>query len=152
MIHLIIGGIQSGKTTRMKALWEKSGGDGVLSLKVFEENSFVGYDLLLLSQKKAIPLARITHFSSDCFQFGRFYFSQATFNTGISHLQHAINTKSTPLFLDEVGRLELAEMKGFFPLLNYQYFSENHWYIALRDDFIPLWKQRFPMIGTEIFI
>ncbi len=120
MVTFIVGSVNSGKTTKMAALHREKGGDGVLCPKYMEGGIHRGYDLVHLATGETLPFARLSDaFPEDwdeAFTFGPYSFSGKAQGKAAKIIENAIETGISPIFLDEIGPVEL-EGRGFAPLL-----------------------------------
>ena len=133
MINIIIGKKNSGKTTYLKNHYEKSQkGDGFLCIKHFENEEFTGYDILHLKTSEQISFIRIKDNLpknwTEIYKIGIFSFSKEGFEFAKNILD---NTKNEPIFIDEIGLLEIIHKKGFYDLLKQNLDKEI--YITVRD-------------------
>ena len=121
---IIHGAIGAGKTRTCLELVNKANDsgirvDGVISPRVFEGESLVGYDCQRVSSGEAFPLVRLKEHADgpDWFRFGglMYAFSAEGFERANDILIQASKemTPSTLVFVDEFGRLE-AEEHGFY--------------------------------------
>lgn len=115
----ISGAVHSGKTTlareladRLKALNYQTA--GVLSIGRWRNSIRSGFDLLDLSSGQQFPLAE-RHDSPDAHGIA-FTFSQAGLDAGRSALRTASCSNAQCIFVDEIGKLELAD-EGWAPCL-----------------------------------
>ncbi|MCK5832424.1 hypothetical protein KAH81_02020 [bacterium] len=110
MITIFSGDIDSGKTTAMAEYYVAHGGDGFLSIKVFEDGDFIGYDLKRLSTGEKTPFARLAESAQQFgdYIYGRFRFSIKAFESAKKTLSWIIEKDKTPIYLDEIGPIELA--------------------------------------------
>ncbi len=120
MINIVTGNKNTGKTTYLKKLYEKTQkGDGFLCTKHFEKNNFIGYDLLHLKTSEHIQFIRIkTKLPSNWiekYEIGIFSFSEQGFDFAENIIKNLIEE---PVFIDEIGPLEILEQKGFYALMN----------------------------------
>ncbi len=132
MVTIVSGAINEGKTRKIISLYENSKqGDGVVSKKIFRTNlgseeiiypaiKFCGYDIMHLSTGKTMPLAYKHPFVpeqwDELYRCGPYLFSRSAFEFAWNILGHLIENGTSPLFIDEIGPLEL-EGKGFAPVL-----------------------------------
>ncbi len=121
MIHLLIGRVDSGKTTLIERIinnlsYLQKRFDGFLTRKVYKENQFIGYDLFDLKHRANHPFIRMSS-SPGKDQMGRFYFLPSGLEKAIHIiLEHQIMDY---LIVDEVGPLELSG-RGLWPALSQQ--------------------------------
>ena len=144
MIFFIAGGIDSGKTARMRSAYDALPSGtcmGFLSVKSYCSGEFIGYDLVELASEAVIPLARLSllyggNFSKP-FTFDRFTFDQSAFDYGCMRILEAASDKSClSIFIDEVGPMELSEL-AFAPaltgIIESRSFMSKDIYIAARS-------------------
>lgn len=122
MIYIITGGRSSGKTETVKSLFNMSRGEsfGYISCKKYSEGFVSGYDIenlntgektLFIQDKKTAD-----RFFSDYEENSRFLFNNAVYEQVYNETLKSAG-KSDNLFLDEIGKLELEEFKGFYKTL-----------------------------------
>jgi len=107
-VILFVGPVGGGKTTTLAHLvseWRKLGKDvrGLLAHRVFEEGSFIGYDLEVIGEKKRSVLARKEGTGIE--ETGPFVFFEEALARGRQALRDA--AKADVVIVDEVGPLEL---------------------------------------------
>ncbi len=117
MVLIVTGRIDTGKTGRLLSLHRKSGGTGFLSVKTVRNGVLHGYDLVQIDDmSKRVPFARYRDLVADdwneAFHYGPFSFSRSGLEFGISIVEHAIDNGISPIFIDEIGPVELEGM-GF---------------------------------------
>lgn len=136
MVTFIVGAVNSGKTTRMAALHMERGGDGFLCPKFMENGIHQGYDLLHLKSGETLPFARLSAaLPSDwdeTFRFGPYSFSRKAQDKAARIIGHALQTGTFPVFLDEIGPVELKG-QGFAPLFRTLLNSERDTIVSVRD-------------------
>ncbi|MCW3988464.1 MAG: nucleoside-triphosphatase [Candidatus Bathyarchaeota archaeon] len=114
---IIHGAIGAGKTKTCLELVHKAKDwgirvEGVISPRVFEGESLIGYDCRQVSSGEAFPLVRLKEYAVglDWFHFGgmMYAFSTGGFERANNILMRASieMTPSTLIFVDEFGRLE----------------------------------------------
>ena len=137
MINIVTGKRNSGKTTHLKNFYEKSQkGAGFLSIKIFDNQSqHIGYNLLNLKTKIEVPFIRqiqhIPEIWNEKYKFGTYSFSIDGFKFAESIIN---NCQEEPIFIDEIGLLEISEKKGFFNLLINNIHKDI--YFSIRDIYI----------------
>lgn len=137
MVTFITGPINSGKTTYMKDLYDKTkAGDGFISLKIISENQVEGFDVLHLSSGEKRPLIRVVGneypgWVENC-RIGKYTFSDEAVNWVSGHIESFIKDGVFPIFLDEVGDLEI-DGKCFYRSLNILVESGLDLYLSMRD-------------------
>lgn len=133
MITIVTGKINSGKTTYLKNNYEKTQkGDGFLSVKFFAKDNFIGYNLLHLKSGKESPFIRkktaIPSEWIEIFAMGQFSFSQEGFRFAEKIMK---NCTDEPVYLDEIGPLEILHKKGFHEILKTQ--LNKNLFISVRE-------------------
>lgn len=114
MLTIVTGSQNSGKTTALRRHFEKcQQGDGFIAVKHFEGSQIIGFSARRLTTGEMRHLA--VH---DCVnqnmldvacKIGPYAFSQRTLNWIDKTILNLIAQKTQPLYLDEIGKLE---MKG----------------------------------------
>jgi len=133
MLTIITGKINAGKTTYMKRLYEKTQkGDGFISVKVYKNNQHTGYNLHHLKTKDIKPFIRkkskLPPLWQEIFDIADYSFSK----DGFAFAKNIIrNTTEEPIFIDEIGPLEIIHRSGFYYLLTEQ--LNRDLYITLRE-------------------
>ncbi len=120
MLTIITGKINSGKTTRMKSLYDQNKkGDGLLSVKAYEADQHIGYNLSHLKSGNQKPFIRLKNNLPEdwlpIFQVGKYSFSKSGLDFASEILT---NITETPIYIDEIGPLEIHYHKGFYHSLN----------------------------------
>lgn len=112
-IVILTGPIRSGKTNTVKAVSKKIQKtidiSGILTVKVFEKKSFIGYDIFEIVSGKQYPFLR-SDGDENMERLGRFYIQSEAASRGNSAIETGLNSKL--LIIDEIGPLELTG-KGF---------------------------------------
>ncbi len=140
MIYIISGEIDQGKTREMISIYQQQQtkqGDGFVSKKIFpDDTDFTGYEIVRLSNNEKMSLAYRSQYVppgwDEIYSCGPFHFSKAavTFAEGI--IDDIIARDINPVFIDEIGPLELAG-KGFTPLLEKILKTQKDVYITVRN-------------------
>ena len=150
MVYIVTGGRDRGKTATMAALYEKSGrGDGIITAKVFNDGQCAGYELVRLSTRARVPLAvradAVEAGWDECCRQGRYSFSKRAFAYATDAFEEMLARKEIPIFIDEVGPLELAG-GGFASVANVLAYADEV-YIAVRDTYFTRVIERYG-VGT----
>lgn len=108
---IISGNKNEGKTTQIKRVvsYLKQKGiaiGGFYSEKVLENNTLVGYDIVMVDTNKSYPFLRLKGEETQQ-KIGCFYIDGFTLAEGVKQLKKAIDNKVKTIFIDEVGKLEL---------------------------------------------
>lgn len=117
MIKIITGKINSGKTTKMIEIYDQNHvGDGFVSLKFMNQDKVDHYEVMKLSTKKKKVL--MIHHDSPLFVepkdtvIGPYHLQDEAILWVQQEIKQMIRSGITPLYLDELGLLEL-DNKGF---------------------------------------
>ncbi len=140
MVYIITGGLNQGKTLRMLSIYKKlKKGDGFITRKIFSDESFIGYDIVRLQTGYSIPFAyKKDHTPADwdeIYKYGSFTFSMKAFRFAEKIITETINRSEDPVFIDEVGYLEL-QGKGFSDILKKVFEIQQEIYITVRNEYM----------------
>jgi len=140
MIRIVTGKINSFKTQRMIDLYKKEGkGDGYVSLKMMLKDKVHSYQAQRLSTGEKLPLVVRDEFVYEEFpigcRIGPYLFNQLTVETIIGEISQMIRKRIEPIFLDEVGLLEI-EGKCFDPIVRRMVDSGLDAVFSVREDLI----------------
>ena len=110
MVYLITGPKNAGKTTKLLNLYKEKKGGGIASIKG-NKDGYRYYNMVFLGSALS-PLLLATEDPSALnekgfFKFKRFYFNQSAFKNAYIYITQLIALRISPIFLDEVGELEL---------------------------------------------
>lgn len=153
MVYFVTGPSDSGKTTALQRIYKECGsGDGILSHKVIKNGSLIGYEVERLSTGVRVPLAVIhsmtgPDWDNDVRQ-GKFMFSQRGLNFACSALEEIISKSISPIFIDEIGPMELSG-KGLDPVRR-AFDSEKDVYATVRDRYLQGVIEFFTILRYEI--
>jgi nucleoside-triphosphatase THEP1 len=157
MVYVVSGGIDEGKTTQMKNIYEQLGtGDGFISQKIFAgQNGFTGYEMVRLSTNEKMPLAykaeHVPHGWDEIHRRGPFRFSKTAFDFAEGIIADIIETGTEPLFMDEIGPLEL-EGKGFCKTFEKALKTGKDIYIAVRSHCVEDVIKKFNIRNYELIM
>ena len=154
MITIITGDRGIGKTT---FLLKKSNIQtneintvyGILTPPIFDNRGIkIGFSALDLSNNKRWELAR-TDIKLQGSYYGPFNFSSKGFERANNIIIDALKQGISPIFLDEVGPLELSKKSGFYPSLSHieKMKDSQDLFIVIRPELIPEYVKR--VIPTE---
>lgn len=115
MLNIVTGRINSSKTTKIKEIYNSLQlGDGFISLKNMNGNIVHSYDVLRLATNERRRLVIRDIYSEDkeevCCQIGPYLFSTKIVDYIEDTIRELITNRVSPLFLDEVGLLELENL------------------------------------------
>ena len=134
-VFLITGGVGAGKTSCIKHFIENFKTknifiSGIYSSRVTENGVHAGYNIVSVSTGKAVRFLRTTGDSSQK-TIGSFYI----YNEGIVAGEEALQNSNTEIvFIDEVGRLELAEEGWYKSIKKIISRSKNHLILVVRKE------------------
>lgn len=140
MVNIITGSINSGKTNYLIQLYNNLQlGDGFVSIKNMDNHKVLGYDVMCLSTKEKRSLVLNKDYVlaewQECCSIGPYSFSKEAVDFVESRLRKLMVNKVTPIFLDEIGPLEIQGQcfhQIFLELLN----SGCELYITVRENSI----------------
>jgi nucleoside-triphosphatase THEP1 len=154
LVNIITGNVNQGKTRYMRSLYEKIGGDGFICVKVFDKNNFQGYDLVRLTTGESTPFARkidaIPGDWDEIYRYGIFSFSGHGFTVADRIIAEIIKDGAEPIFIDEVGPLEIVEQKGFYKLLKRVLKLNREVYISIRNELVNELIEEFKIYEPQI--
>lgn len=154
MVKIVTGKINSHKTERMRALFESNHkGDGFISLKMMLKNKVHSYQALRLSTGDKFPLVVRDEFVYEDFpiscQIGPYLFNKRTIDMIIMELSLLIKKRIAPLYLDEVGLLEI-EGKCFDPIVRKMVDSNLDCVFSVRQDLVDKFIQKYNIRDYDI--
>lgn len=155
MIHIVTGKINSGKSSTLLTLYQQHGqGDGFISVKRMHYDKVHGYDLLRLQDLSTRPFVSHELFANDqdreiACQIGPYRFYKDVLIDITTQIMTSIDNGVSPLFIDEIGILELQH-KCFAPLLKHIVANDIEAYISVREDLIPDVVQTFNIQEYDI--
>ena len=134
MINIITGIIDSGKTSYLKRHYEEHrAGDGVISIKHIEKERFEGYDLLHLKSGASVPFIRLIGLTppgwKEMYLEGGYHFSATGFELAGRVFDQLLED---PVYLDEIGPLEVLRNKGFHTILTELIAKERDLFLGVR--------------------
>lgn len=157
MVNIITGRINSGKTTKIKALYNQlNRGDGIISKKYMKGNDVYGFNIYLLEEASETPFMihekQITNEMDKAkfiYNIGPYWVYRKAIELINNYYDDLIQRKVQPLFFDEVGVLELNE-KGFYNSINKAITSDLDIYLVTRDDLIEKIIKKFEITEYKI--
>jgi len=131
-----------------------SGGDGILSVKYFEDGRHAGYDLLHLRRGRSLPfIRRRDNLPPDwdgVAETGPWVFSAAAFRFAEKIFK---NNRSEPLYLDEIGPLEIREKSGFYRLAaGLISGGDRELFLSVRESLLGSFIQTFSLTRSQLVI
>ncbi|MEA3391500.1 MAG: nucleoside-triphosphatase [Candidatus Marinimicrobia bacterium] len=154
MINIVTGEIDSGKTHYLKDLYEKDHkGDGILSLKHYKDDRFLGYDLFHLKSREKEAFIRfksqLPESWNEKLEIGKYSFSCEGFAFAEKVLK---NIDEGPVYIDEVGPLEMLDKKGFYERLKELINQNIDLFITVRSTLIDALHDEFGLNGKTNII
>ncbi|MGM0436575.1 MAG: nucleoside-triphosphatase [Bacillota bacterium] len=154
MVGIVTGPINSKKTTRMKALHREKGGDGFIMIKTMDGNTVKSYHAQRLSTGEQRLLVLRVGYEDDSFmeatRIGPYRFDASALDWIHSTMKHLIHSHETPLYLDEVGILELRG-EGFSAIMDELSQSDKPIYISVREDLVQSVINVYHLKNVRIF-
>ncbi len=156
MVYLLTGPRDSGKTTRLLKLYEEKRGGGIASIKG-KKDGYEFYKIAFLGSAQPSLLLATENpeyaENPDFFKFKRFYFSKTAFKKAKLYITQIIALSVSPIFLDEVGKLELNGM-GFHNVCLKLIGLQSDVYITVRDtnlsEFLRVFKpENYKILSKE---
>lgn len=140
MIKIVTGKINSKKTTRMMDLYlQDHQGDGFISLKTMSEQKVYGYHALKLSSReKRLLMVHKDFYLNEFFcieKIGPYLIHPSVKQWVEQEIGKMIQKKVQPIYLDEIGALELSGM-GFDDIFKKMVLSGLDLVIVVREDMI----------------
>lgn len=156
MVTIITGKINSGKScTILKHYKENNVGDGYISVKRMHYDQVHGYDLLKLSDSSTKQFVMREEYVNEnekiCCKIGPYVFLDETLKDVEVSIKEMIKNKVTPIYLDEIGQLELYD-KCFNDILIEVLKSKTDLIITVREDLIPKILKKYNIIDPNIII
>ena len=154
MINIITGDIDSGKTSYLKDLYEQERrGDGILSLKHYEKGVFLGYDVVHLKTGEKRAFIRMKSNLPEEWdgelEIGKYSVSQQ----GLDFAKELLNNiEKGPIYIDEIGPIELWQKKGFYKEVKKLINKELDLFLTLRPALIDDFHDEFGLKGKTKII
>ncbi len=140
MVHVVTGTVDACKTTKLVTLYNERGeGDGFAMIKRMLGRLVRGYDARQLSTGEEWPLVCREGYEPDEFaiacSIGPYLFSAPILATVEAKLRAMIAAGVHPLWLDEIGELELSGL-GFDAVMQEMVAAGGELYVVVRDDLV----------------
>lgn len=136
-VHIITGGVNTGKTTRLLSIYRKIGfGDGFINTKVYKAGQYIGQKIVRLSTGESEDFSFkkefIPHNWDEEYSYDVYSFSRRGFIFAYNIVSDIIVREVEPVFIDEIGPLEL-EKKGFFDMFTLLLKIKKEIFVTVRD-------------------
>lgn len=154
MVHIITGRQNHGKTNKILSIYEKlKKGDGFITRKLFRYHCFIGYEIVRLQTRESIPFAYKREYTphdwDEIYKYGSFTFSKKALRFAEKIITESINKGVSPVFIDEIGPLEL-DGKGFSNILREVLDKGENVYLTVRHDCVDKVTQKFSLKKHEV--
>lgn len=140
MITIVTGRINCGKTTQIINLYQShQKGDGFVSIKCMKEGHVDCYHARKLSSGEERVL--MVHEESESFhtpsitKIGPYHVVDSTITWIEDEISHMIEKKISPLYLDEIGALELKK-QGFHRVLENMLHAQLDLVLVIRNQWV----------------
>ncbi|MDD3051634.1 MAG: nucleoside-triphosphatase [Candidatus Cloacimonetes bacterium] len=121
MLHIVTGEMNCGKTAKIREIHKMYGGDGFVSDKIFSEDQHIGYELSALGSNEKWVLAKKTDLIDEAWTNsliqGEFQLNKEVFSHAITRIEEMMIERIKPIFLDEIGYLEVRKQEGFYKII-----------------------------------
>lgn len=153
-VHIITGKINCGKTSKLLKIYDQlKKGDGFVSIKNMNGDLVIGYDIMQLSSKQKLPFVlheeHATINYEVCCKIGPYNFSKVAIKHMEKTIKQLVKNNVSPIFLDEVGQLEL-DGKCFNIVLKELISNETELYITVREDLVNKIIKRYDIKSNHI--
>lgn len=154
MVHLITGAVNRGKSTKLRLIYHNlQKGDGFYNRRIFREDSLMGQEIIRLATGESRLFSLRNEFIPESWvqecRYGAFSFSKAGLEFGRKIIARSILNHLEPLFLDEIGPLEL-EGKGFCESFSNALVAKIEIYAVVRDSCLEAVIQKFRLKPCQI--
>ncbi len=153
MVYLVTGRINSGKTTKMKQLHDEFQGDGFIAVKSMDRSTVVKFEAYRLSTNETMLLAMSKTYYKGEFpivcEIGPYVFNLHAIEWIEKTIDILIQNGIHPLFLDEVGMLEIND-QCFSPIIKRMLLSHLDCYFSLREDLLVPFVEHFYITDFQV--
>lgn len=154
MVHFISGKMNDGKTTSLISTYRESGvGEGFALIKVMKDSKVHSYIARKLSSdEERLFIIRDSWLAEDFDQvckIGPYCFSKSTLRWIESTIKEAVREGVSPIYLDEVGVLEL-QGEGYSDLIKFLVKERIDLYLTIRDDLLKKVMTYFDIVDYEM--
>ena len=140
MINIITGEVNQGKTSKLLNIYSKiKCGDGFFNRKVYINGHYAGQDIVRLSTSEAKALSfKEGYIPSDwdeAYRYSTYSFCKTGFLFAEDIVSDIIKNNINPIFIDEIGPLELQE-KGFYNIFKLCLQIQGNLYVVIRRNLL----------------
>ncbi len=142
-----------GKTTQIKKivayLKEKNIAiGGFYSEKVFDNQKFIGYDVIMVETNKSYAFLRLKGNNTQQ-RIGDFFIDEFALAEGIIQIKKAITDEVKAIFIDEIGKLELKNRGWTVAINNLLHSYKGKIIIAIRVNFVQDILKKWKLTDVE---
>ena len=150
MVHFITGAINIGKSTRLLGIYRSlKKGDGFYNRNIYRGNVFAGQEIVHLATEESEPFSYREGFIPENWQeecrYGAFSFSRSGLEFGREIIKKALCFRIEPLFIDEIGPLEL-QGEGFHDIFSSLINTSVEIYVVVRQNSLDDVIREFPTV------
>ena len=153
-VNIIAGGVNTGKTTGLLSIYREIGsGDGFINIKTFEAGKYSGQRIVRLSTGESEAFSFRKEFIppnwDEEYRYDAYSFSKRGLQLAYKTVSDIISKNVEPVFIDEIGPLELQK-KGFFDLLAVLLKTKKEIFITVRDSCVESVLKEFSIKKYQI--
>ncbi|EKQ52837.1 MULTISPECIES: nucleoside-triphosphatase [unclassified Clostridium] len=136
MISIITGSVNSGKTSMLIDIFRKLGkGDGFFNRKIYIDAHYVGQEVVRMQNGESKMWSTRIYQNdnwNEVFKYEKYSFSRNGLEFAESIIESIINSSINPIYIDEIGPLELQGM-GFDKLFKKCLGTKKEIYVVIRN-------------------
>ena len=153
-INIITGERHTGKTTflihRIQQLKDSGHSiSGIISRGTFVDGKRYSFYIQDVSTQEE-QLLMCSEPKSGTEKIGKFFFAPHTFEWGTSVLQKAIKNPTKVIVLDEIGKLELEDNKGWAPVLKDLLQTKTQLFLVVREEWVSKFIEKYQLGSYQI--
>ena len=156
MINIVTGAINSGKTTKIHNIYNQIGyGDGFINKKIYKSNINMGQRIIRLSTNESEIFSLKEEFipnkwNEEC-RYYNYSFSKTGLEFAINIVDDVIRHNIEPIFIDEIGPLEIYNEHGLFNTFMKVIAIRVELFVAIRDTCLEHFLQKFKINEYKIY-
>ena len=153
-LYIITGKVSQGKTTKLLSIYNDiKKGDGFYNSKIYLKDSYAGQEIVRLSsgESRLLALKRgfIPKVWDEEYSYNVFSFSKSGINFAEMIINDIIEKDISPIFIDEIGPLELQE-KGFYNIFKNCLKISTDIYVVIRESCVDEVVEKFSIRNFKI--
>lgn len=153
-VNIIAGEVNSGKTSKLLEIYHQAGqGDGFINAKIYIGLQYAGQRIVWLSTGESMDFSYRKDFIPDNWDekycYDAYSFSNKALDFADQIISEALKRDAEPVFLDEIGPLELQN-KGFYDILKRILSSNREIYITVRKSCVEQVIMQFNITNYNI--